>query len=147
MGQALYVSEGSRVLLEYTLSSESVVIESSAQSGPLDFVIGSGKLHPLIEKQLCGRRLYEDFEVVIDPSLAFGEVDPKLIIEIPRHRLPENLQESRIGQYFEAKDFEGKMRRFRCVKLEGPVLTFDGNHELAGQSLFLEGRILRLLDP
>ena len=145
----MIVHNGSKILLEYTLSTDDEVLDSTEATGPLRIEIGAAapegaRIHPAIEKSLIGRRAGEAFEIVLDPTLAFGEVDPQLVIRIAQSKLPSELQKLQVGDSFESKDPQGRKRLFRVTEQHGPQITLDGNHPRAGQVLYLSAKILEI---
>lgn len=140
----MLVEANSKILLDYTLSTDDEVLDSTEATGPLRLEMGKGALHPGIEKSLIGKRAGENFEIVLDPSLAFGEIDPNLIIRISRNKLPPQFQTLNIGDSFESKDHLGRQRIFRIAEQNGAQVTIDGNHPRAGEVLYLEAKILEI---
>lgn len=138
------VRSGAEVQLEYTLSTEAEIVESTQATGPLRFKVGAGRLHPSIERPLMGLRTGEAFDLVIDPTLGFGEVDQKLIITIAKTKLPTGFRAVDVGSSFEAPGPDGKKRLYRITAADNERITMDANHPLAGQILYLDGRILEV---
>ncbi len=138
------VCQGSEVLLDYSLSTDDEILDTTDGVGPLRVKIGEKQIHPAIEKNLLGRQAGESFEVLLDPSLAFGEVDPSLKITMSKRKLPEAFQNLHEGDSFESKDPKGRARNFRILKIQGEQVTLDGNHPYAGAIVQLEGKILEI---
>jgi len=145
--QARRLAPGLRAVLEYTLSTEDEVLESTVGGPPLEAVLGTGRIHPGIEKALEGLCEGDSFNKILDPSLAFGEPDDQLIIKIAARKLPPLVSEAPLGSNFEMPGPNKKPRLFRLVARVGEQVTLDGNHPLAGVPLHLEGRLLKVLDP
>jgi FKBP-type peptidyl-prolyl cis-trans isomerase SlyD len=137
---------GSRVWLHYTLSTDDVIVDSTEGRPALEFVLGQGTLHPVLETQIVGREAGEKFERVLDSSVGFGDYEPKLKIQIARKKLPERFQNLSQGMQFETLDPDKKLRLFRVVEATPAFIVIDGNHPLAGQTLHLEAQIERIVN-
>jgi FKBP-type peptidyl-prolyl cis-trans isomerase SlyD len=133
-----------RVTIEYVLSTEDEILESTEKTGSLTFTVGDGSLHPAIESALLGLRTDEAFSRHIDASLAFGAFDDQLRFRLSRRRLPPALVAATVGVAFEAPGPDGKLRLFRIVEASEESVLIDGNHPLAGETLHFEGKVLRV---
>ncbi len=138
---------GCRVRLHYTLSSEDLVVDSTEGRPPLEVIIGSGQLHPALESQLVGLGAGERVERVLDPNMGFGDYDPQLKIQVARRKLPEKWQTLSQGLQFETLDPYNKLRVFRVVQSTEAFIVIDGNHPLAGQTLYLDAEIVSVEGP
>lgn len=141
------VEEGDLIHLHYTLSTEETVIDSTMGQAPLEITIGKGEIHSLIERQLLGLQAEEKFEKVLDPSLAFGEYDPNLKIQVAKVKLPEKWHSLKRGMAFETLDHNKKMRLYRVLESNDAFIVIDGNHPLAGEVIYLEGEIVGISAP
>jgi FKBP-type peptidyl-prolyl cis-trans isomerase SlyD len=138
------ITRSSKILLNYSLSSEDELFDTTEAVGPLEVTLGQGKLHPGIESLLEGRLEGESFECDLDPSLAFGEPKEELRFSIARSKLPVHLKELSLGSLFEGLGPDRKKHLFRVIEATDKRLSFDGNHPLAGKTLHLEAKILKV---
>jgi len=138
------VKPDSTLLLDYELSTEEEVLDSTFELKPLTVRMGQGDVHPFIERILLGRANDESFECRLDPSVAFGDIDDTLIIVLSKKQMPVTEEPYEVGSTFQSKDPKGKMRRFRVTQIEGNRVTLDGNHPFAGQVLELRGKIIQI---
>jgi FKBP-type peptidyl-prolyl cis-trans isomerase SlyD len=141
---ATKIALGSRVRLDYEISSEDLLIDSTAPSGPLELIIGSGRLHPVIESRLIGLESGARFEIVLDPEVGFGAYDNNLRIQVAKRKLPEKVRDLPQGGSFESFGPDNKKRLFRILRSDETTLVMDGNHPLAGRTLYLEGQVLEV---
>lgn len=136
------IQNGSLVELHYTLSTEDNLVDTTTGQAPLKVTIGQNQLHPAIEAQLLGLEEGAQFEKALDPSLAFGEYDPELKIQIAKKRLPEKWRTLETGMEFETLDHNKKKRMFRVLEANPAHIVIDGNSPLAGQVVYLEGQVV-----
>lgn len=140
------IGPSSLVRLEYELSTEDEILESTEATGPLDIRIGTGRLHPVLEERLKGLGEGAAFRIGLDPSLAFGEPDPKLKVSLRRGQLPEHLRDLQAGVEFETQGPDGKPRLFRVTSTDEERVNIDGNSPYAGEAVTIEGRVVAILD-
>ncbi len=141
------IADGTRVKLHYTLSTEDNIIDSTEGMEALSIVIGNGDVHAAIEKQLIGLSKSDKFSKVLDPSLAFGEYDPQLRIQIAKKKLPEKWKNLQRGMAFESLDHNKNLRVFRVMESTDAFIIIDGNHPLAGEIIYLDGSIVDVAAP
>ncbi len=134
----------SEIFLEYTLSTEHEVLESTEGSDPFRLKLGSGILFPAVESALLGLAEGESVEKILDSSICFGAPDPKLKISLAKNKLPEKIWALELGASFEAPGPDKKPKRFRVISKTDDQLTIDGNHPLAGVALEIKAKILKI---
>ena len=140
------LKEGMRVRLEYELSTEDLILETTEARGPVEVTLGQGGLSPVIAKAVLGFNVGERFELVLDPSLAFGDPDPSFRFTISRSKLPAHCAQMQVGAEFEGPGPDRRFRTFRVVGADELRITIDGNHPLAGETLYLKGRVLEVFE-
>ena len=138
------VTPQSEILLEYVLSTEDEILETTEGVGPLRLALGTGRLHPAIEACLVGLKQGDSFERMIHHTLAFGERNPDLRISLKREGLPKAAQTIKEGDMFEAPGPDRKSHLFRVIWADQDSFMIDGNHALAGIDLHFEGKIIDL---
>src|SRR6185369_6342585 len=109
-------------------------IDSTGECGPITVMCGSGELWPTLEARIAGMRAGETREIEIPPDEAYGERRDELVRELPRDRLPPDL-ELVIGQEYRLKSPDGKVLRFRLLELAEATVRADFNPARAGQAL------------
>jgi peptidylprolyl isomerase len=133
---------GDLIEVAYEISTEDVILESTRGTGPLKFKLGSGLLHPMIEKPLLGMSTGDSREYTVDASMNFGPRREDLLITMATKKFPEAVQALSEGDSLEMKDPEGKMRLFRVSAKTASRMTLDGNHPLAGEILYVRVTLL-----
>jgi FKBP-type peptidyl-prolyl cis-trans isomerase SlyD len=122
------------VLIHYTLKDDSgKVLDSSAGGEPLAYIQGHGNLVPGLEKALEGKQGGSLVAVKLSPADGYGVRDEALVQRVPKRSL-QGSGEIRKGMQFRAPTDDG-MRLFTVTAIVGDMVTLDGNHPLADQTL------------
>ena len=130
----MQVAANKVVLIHYTLTSGSgEVLDSSAGGDPLAYLHGGGNLVPGLEEALEGRSAGTRLKVAVAPDKAYGTHDPDLVQTVPK-RAFQGIADIRPGMRFTAQTEQGA-RQVVVTRVVGDIVTVDGNHPLAGQSL------------
>lgn len=93
-------------------------------------IIGEGILFKPIEDTLRDLKEGESREVILEPSQAFGEKDPKNIRVIPAREFTRQGVIPRVGEEVEIGGQRG-----RIVRVGGGRVTVDFNHPFAGKKI------------
>jgi FKBP-type peptidyl-prolyl cis-trans isomerase SlyD len=129
------------VLIHYTLKDDSgAVLDSSAGGEPLAYIQGHGNLVPGLEKALEGKQGGNTLTVTLAPADGYGTREEKLVQRVPRRSL-QGAGEIKKGMQFQARTDDG-MRVFTVTGLAGDMVTLDGNHPLADQTLHFDVEIV-----
>jgi FKBP-type peptidyl-prolyl cis-trans isomerase SlyD len=125
------------VTIHYTLKNDGgEVLDSSSGGDPLAYIQGHGNLVPGLEKALEGKPAGANLAVVVDPADGYGVRDESLIQRVPKRSL-QGAGEIKKGMQFQARTEDG-MRLFTVTGLVGDMVTLDGNHPLADQTLHFD---------
>jgi FKBP-type peptidyl-prolyl cis-trans isomerase 2 len=137
------VAEGSTVMLDYELSSETGVIESSRERGEaLVIEIGGGGLPARVERQLIGLSPGDEKVVDLPPELGFGERDLNALEIMPLSKFGDMAKDVRPGaKIMGARG--GKAAEARVIAVEKGLATLDFNHPLAGKRLTYRLKVLK----
>ena len=129
------------VTIHYTLKDDSgTVLDSSAGGEPLAYIQGHGNLVSGLEKALEGQQDGVTLAVSVPPAEGYGLRDEDLIQRLPKRSL-QGSGEIRKGMQFQASTADG-MRVFTVTALVGDMVTLDGNHPLADQTLHFDIEII-----
>jgi len=131
------VQGGATVQLDYTLTVEGKVVDSSKGGSPLSYVQGQGQLIPGLEKQLVGLKAGDTRSITVAPEEGYGPVDPKAFVEVSRKQLPPDATPE-IGQALRGTGPDGRPFRATIFKVGPESVTLDLNHPLAGKTLFFD---------
>ncbi len=141
-GQKMVVSKGDKVKVEYVGSLENgTVFDRSKEANPLLFSVGSRQVIPGFEQAVEGMKLNEEKKVNIKVEDAYGPRREKLVRDLPRASLPENLQAEK-GKILRLKTEEGRIVMGKIVDIKEDNLVVDFNHPLAGKNLVFELKVV-----
>jgi FKBP-type peptidyl-prolyl cis-trans isomerase SlyD len=143
MGERGVVADDKVVEIDYTLSlDDGEVYDSSAETGPLEYLHGHDQLIPGLEAALAGMQVGETKDVVVTPDVGYGEYDPDAVELVPLDALPADMDLEpgmSVDLYDEESDQE--IEAFVAeVNAEGVLL--DMNHPLAGETLHFNVKVL-----
>ncbi len=100
---------------------------------------------PGLAPALQGMQEGDRGELTIPPVLAFGERRPELVFEAVRENLPDNIALEPGRRLYSRGD--QNVFQLRVVRLTDKGAILDGNHPLAGRTLRVQYRILRVENP
>lgn len=135
---AQVVENGKMVTFDYNLFVEDELIESSEDSGPLEYEHGGDQIIPGLEAALTGMAIGDAKTVLVSPQDAYGEIDEQAIREIPKSDLPEGGPEPQVGMLLELISPEGEGFPVIIAEVKDETVLLDFNHPLAGQELKFE---------
>ncbi len=131
------------VLMHYTLTNDQGEVLDSSQGGdPLAFLQGMGNIIPGLEKALVGKQAGDKLQVKVSPAEGYGERDERLIQQVPR-RAFQGIKDIQPGMSFHAQGSQGPMQ-VTVTRVIGDMVTVDGNHPLAGESLNFDVEIVEV---
>jgi FKBP-type peptidyl-prolyl cis-trans isomerase SlyD len=134
------IAADSVVLIHYTLKDDQgKVLDSSAGGDPLAYIQGHGNLVPGLEKALEGKSAGDRLEVTLVPAEGYGERNEELVQRVPKRQL-QGGGEIKKGMQFRAQTDEG-LRVFTVTGVAGDMVTLDGNHPLADQTLHFDVQV------
>ena len=134
------VGDHMSVGMEYTLTSEGVVVDSTEGKEPFHYVQGQGQIIPGLERQLVGMHVGESKEVTVKPEEGYGTVDPAAIIEVKKEQLPKDVTPS-VGMVLQGVNPDGQRFRARISEVKDHSVLLDLNHPLAGKTLVFKVKI------
>lgn len=137
------IGKDSKVTLEYTLTVNGEVIDSSEGKPPFQYVHGAGMVIPGLEKGLEGARAGEEKEIVVSPGDGYGDVDPKAFHQVPKSTFPAdmNLQP---GMFVEMKSDDGQSFPAVIFEVQDDQVTLNFNHPLAGKELHFKVKVVNV---
>ncbi len=139
----MQISADSVVLIHYTLKDDDgKVLDSSAGGEPLAYIQGHGNLVSGLEKALEGKTQGDRLEVTVAPEEGYGKRNETLVQRVPKRSL-QGAGEIRKGMQFQAQTDEG-MRVFTVTAIVGDMVSLDGNHPLADQTLHFDVEVVEV---
>jgi FKBP-type peptidyl-prolyl cis-trans isomerase 2/predicted Fe-Mo cluster-binding NifX family protein len=121
------------VLVAFRLTdAEGELIDASEG---IRYLHGHGQLLPGLEKALEGLVVGDRVKATLSPEQAYGERDESRVIQAPSEELPAGLAP---GAMVRAQLPGGRVVPLTVAAIDGPRVTLDGNHPLAGKTLVFE---------
>lgn len=140
---ALVVSEGNSVKVNYTLTVDGKVVDSSNGREPLQFKAGNHEMIPGFEKAVVGMKVGEKKSFKLSPEDGYGPENPKAIQDIPKKQLPPNIT-PKAGMTLLAQTKNGQSVPVRIVEVKEDVVVMDFNHPLAGKTLNFDVEVVEI---
>ena len=136
---------GSRVTLEYVGKLKNgMVFTKSSEDGPLNFEVGTYDVLKGLNQAILGMKLNEVKEVVLSPAEGFGDHDDKLIMTSHKDELPFEVKK---GMQLKGNDKNQNEIIYSVTEVnEDGSVILDGNHLLAGYSLFFKVKVVEIQD-
>jgi FKBP-type peptidyl-prolyl cis-trans isomerase SlyD len=132
------VQKDAVVTIDYTLKNdEGEVLDSSKENGALSYLHGHQGIVEGLEDALEGKSAGEKVEATLDPDKAYGERDERLLFEVGRDRMPDEV-DLEVGMQFLAQGQDGSQRPVTVAAIGDDKVTLDGNHPLAGERLHFD---------
>lgn len=129
------------ITFNYTLTDAQGKLLDSSNEGPMSFLTGVGQIIPKLEEELMGMLIGQKKTVNLKAEEAYGQNDPKMVMDVPRSDLAH--LELEVGAFLQLNLGE-VMKVVRVTKLTTDSVTLDGNHPLAGQDLVFDIEMLNL---
>ncbi len=131
------------VSIDYTLTVDGQVVDTTEGDEPLYFLQGHQNIIPGLERELVGMKIGDSKKVVVTPGEAYGEVDPDNIIDVPRSEFPEEIP-LEPGTELEVKNSDGEVLSATINEVNTDSVKLDFNHPLAGKELTFDVTVVDL---
>ncbi|MGE5223005.1 MAG: FKBP-type peptidyl-prolyl cis-trans isomerase [Omnitrophica WOR_2 bacterium] len=137
------VEDGQVVTLNYVLTVDGEVVDSSEEGQPITFIQGQGQIIRGLESELYGMEVGQNKDVVVQPENGYGEVDPENYSEFPRNQFPPEIP-LEPGVELELRDKEGETVGARIDSISDDSVRLNFNHPLAGKELHFSVEVIEL---
>ena len=131
------VIDGLVVSLDYALIIEDEVLESIAETKPIQFIQGRGQILPALEEALYGMSVGESKTIPLAAADAYGEVDPASIHKANQDEFAIDIP-LKVGTFLDLRDEKDNVFSAQIIAKDEDTITLDFNHPLAGQDLTFE---------
>lgn len=139
------VKRDTTVFLEYTVRDEyGAVLDSNRGGPPLVYTHGWGELIPGVERAVEGMRPGQERQITVAPEDGYGSRDPGAELEIPMELVPPAGRE--VGAQLTAR-VRDESRKVRVKEVRQESVVLDLNHPMAGRTLQIDVRVLRIERP
>ncbi len=129
--------------LDYTLTVDGEVIDSTKNEDPLQYIQGHQNIIPGLEQALYGMEVGQSKEVTVSAKNAYGDLNPEAMIEVPRSEFPPEIP-LELGVQLQVRDMSGQVQDARIEKVGQDTVTLDFNHPLAGKELHFDVTVASL---
>jgi FKBP-type peptidyl-prolyl cis-trans isomerase SlyD len=140
------VRDGVVVSMDYKLTVDGQVLDSSDEAGPLQFLAGYGNIIPGLEREMIGMTIGESKDVTVQPADGYGEFDGDAFMDVPRSEFPADLKMEE-GLELHVTDEEGNHQAAYVAEFDDKTVTLDLNHPLAGAVLNFYVKVIGLREP
>ena len=134
------------IAMEYTLTVDGEILDSSEGREPLEFLQGKGNIIPGLEREMTGMEIGESKSVVVAPAEGYGELNEEAFMEIPTNQFPEHIPVE-VGTELQVQNEEGQPAYARIEEIENNIAVLNFNHPLAGKELNFAVKVVSLLEP
>lgn len=134
---------GKKVKVHYTGTlDDGTKFDSSLDRGePLEFVCMAGQMIPGFDKAVESMNVGDTITVHLEPSEAYGERSEEAVQTIPLANIP-GAEDLPVGETVFLQGPNGQPFPAKVAAMDDTTVTFDMNHELAGQPLNFEIELL-----
>lgn len=131
--------------IHYTLTNDAgEVLDSSSGGEPLAYLHGASNIIPGLEKALEGKQPGDKLTVKVSPDEGYGVRDESLVQQVPR-RAFQGVSDLKPGMRFHSESNHGPVL-VTITQVLGDMVTVDGNHALAGETLNFEVEVTQVRD-
>ena len=127
---------GKKVKAHYkgTFNDGSQFDSSYDRGEPIEFVCGAGMMIKGFDAAVADMEIGQVVDIHLMPEEAYGYADPEAIFTVNIEDLPgaEELEE---GMQVFLQDMNGQPFPVKVVDKNETTITFDANHEMAGEEL------------
>ncbi len=140
--QGNVIEAGKKVKMHFTMKSEGAILESTEGKEPFEFIFGKDPMILGVEEVLKGLKAGDKKQLSMKPEKAFGEVNPKAIVEFPKSQFKEKKIEA--GMIFNGQGKDGVPLRGTVKEVKKDTVVLDFNHPLAGKNLDLDFEVIEV---
>jgi FKBP-type peptidyl-prolyl cis-trans isomerase SlyD len=133
------------VTMQYSLTNADGVVVREAAGAPVTYLHGAGLLFPKLETELESHVTGDIVTTRLLPDDAFGKRNVDLVHQIPLDELPAG-DTAEVGGSIIGQDEDGQEITFTVTGIDNGIVSLDGNHPFAGQSLVFEIEIQGIRD-
>lgn len=130
----------------YDLEVDGQIVDKTTKERPLDYIHGTGGLLPKLEEHVEGMEPGDKFDVTLSPEEGYGEVNPDMIIDLPKSAFEVNgeVREDLLvpGNTIPMMNGMGGIIPGLVIEVTEDSVKMDLNHRMAGKTLHFTGEIL-----
>lgn len=131
------------VSLDYTLTVDGEVVDTSEGDEPIEFIQGMGHIIPGLEKALYGMAPGDAKKVTVAAKDGYGDFDKEAVMDVARSEFPPDIP-LKPGIELQMKDQDGETVHAQIVRVDKETVKLDFNHPLAGKVLNFDVKVVEL---
>jgi FKBP-type peptidyl-prolyl cis-trans isomerase SlyD len=131
------VGKNKVITMQYSLTNADGVVVRDASGAPISYLHGAGLLFPKLERELESHVIGDIVRAKLLADDAFGKRNLDLIHQVPLDELPPD-EKIEVGGQIVGQDEDGNEVMFTVTAIEEAMVSLDGNHPFAGQTLVFE---------
>jgi FKBP-type peptidyl-prolyl cis-trans isomerase 2 len=133
------IKTGDNVQVNYTGKLEDgSIFDTSIGRQPLDVKIGEGQLIKGFENALINMSIGEIKTIMLEPSDAYGKLNPEMIAEVEKSQISDNVS---VGDVLQGHGPMGPIN-VKVVEIKESTIVVDANHPLSGKKLIFDLEIV-----
>ena len=140
------ITQNAVVEFSYDLEVDGQIVDRTTNEKPLDYIHGTGSLLPKLEAHIEGMEPGDKFDVTLSPADGYGEVNPDMIIDLPKSAFEVNgeVREDLLvpGNTIPMMNSMGGVIPGVVIEVTEDSVKMDLNHQMAGKTLHFTGEIL-----
>ena len=147
-GKPTVVADDVVVSLEYTLTVDGEIVDSTEGIEPISFLQGYENIIPGLERELYGLKVGDEKKVHVPAKDAYGDIDPEAVVDVPRKDIPKDIP-VKPGVELQVTNEDGELLDAVIVTVSKDTVRLDFNHPLAGKDLTFAIKVvdLRVAEP
>ena len=135
------IANGKIVKIDYTLTVDGKVADTSEGKAPLEYTQGNNMIIPGLEKQLAGHKAGDQLKVSVPAAEAYGPVNPQLRMEFPKDKIKGDVA-LQVGMVLQVQADNGQAGLGVIEEVKDTTVTLNFNHPLAGKDLNFDIKIV-----
>lgn len=140
------VEAGKVVSIHYVLRDDAgQELDRSEEGSPMFYLHGAQNIVAGLEEKLTGAAIGAKVSVTVPPEKGYGPRNRGKVFQIPRSALPATVTPTRGMQLYANGPDNQKVPVF-ITKVQGPTITVDPNHPLAGVTLHFDVTVVDVRD-
>ncbi|MBI9048853.1 MAG: peptidylprolyl isomerase [Anaerolineaceae bacterium] len=139
----LQIADNVVVSMDYNLTVDSEIIDTTDHSEPIQFIQGHGNIIPGLEKELHGLKIGDNKKVIVQPAEAYGEFDENAFTDVSKDQFPADF-EIRPGGEIRVRTVSGQFISAIIESADDEMVKLNLNHPLAGKELLFDAKIVNL---
>jgi FKBP-type peptidyl-prolyl cis-trans isomerase SlyD len=140
------IEDNATVQIEYSLTVDDVVVDSTGDTDSLTYIHGQGQIPPGLERELSGMKAGDEKNITVRPEDGYGEVDPRALVEVPKEHLPPDMNPE-TGMIMQGRGPDGRAFTATVRQVGDENVTLDLNHPLAGKTLQFQVKVVQVTPP